>query len=114
MMRPLYIAAILVAVTLTYGLYSMKYEVQRLEAKLSSLYQQRASEREAIQVLRAEWSYLNNPGRLESLASRHLTLVPVAVHRVNALAAIPIKDSTASASERESVTRTRSSHAFPG
>ena len=89
MMRPLYIAAILVAVTLTYGLYSMKYEVQRLEAKLSSLYQQRASEREAIQVLRAEWSYLNNPGRLESLASRHLTLVPVAVHRVNAWPPFP-------------------------
>ena len=56
MMRPLYIAAFLVTAMLTYGLYSMKYEVQRLESDLHSLQTKLGTEREALRVLRAEWS----------------------------------------------------------
>ena len=95
MMKPLYIAAFLVAVTLTYGLYSMKYEVQRLESKLLTLHRQLASEREAVQVFRAEWSYLNSPERLEKLALRHLDLTPVSVHRIAAVTRLPFKDKPA-------------------
>ena len=95
MMKPLYFAAFLVAVTLTYGLYSMKYEVQRLESKLLTLNSQLAAEREATQVFRAEWSYLNSPERLEKLALRHLDLIPVSVHRMAAVSRLPFKESPA-------------------
>lgn len=112
MMKPLYIASFLVAVTLTYGLYTMKYEVQRLEARLASLHIQLAAERESIQVLRAEWSYLNNPERLETLASRHLHLVPVSVHRTGALARLPLKEGPAPAGKQEGSTPSRASKTF--
>ena len=92
MMRPLYIAAFVVAAMLTYGLYSMKYEVQRLESKLLSLQTNLGSEREALQVLRAEWSYLNNPERLQKLAARHLKLTPVSLHQITALTRLPLKE----------------------
>ena len=95
MMKPLYIAAFLVAVTLTYGLYSMKYEVQRLELKLLTLHSQLTSDREATQVLRAEWSYLNSPERLEKLALRHLDLTLVSVHRMAAVTRLPLKENSA-------------------
>ena len=95
MMKPLYVAAFLVAVTLTYGLYSMKYEVQRLESKLLTLHSQLASEREATRVFRAEWSYLNSPERLEKLALRHLDLTPVSVHRMAAVTRLPFKENPA-------------------
>lgn len=95
MMKPLYIAAFLVAVTLTYGLYSMKYEVQRLESKLLTLHSQLTSEREATQVLRAEWSYLNRPERLEKLTLRHLDLTPVSVHRMAAVTRLPFRENSA-------------------
>lgn len=101
MMRPLYIAAFVVAVTLTYGLYSMKYEVQRLETQLSSLHGELTAEREAIQVLRAEWSYLNGPERLEDLAARHLDLVPVSVHRMTAMSRLPLKENPARIGEED-------------
>ena len=96
MMKPLYIAAFLVAVTLTYGLYSMKYEVQRLESKLLTLHSELASERKSTQVLRAEWSYLNSPERLEQLALRHLDLTPVSLHRMAAITMLPFKEVTSS------------------
>jgi len=92
MMRPLYIAAFVVAATLTYGLYSMKYEVQRLESKLLSLQTTLGSERDALRVLRAEWSYLNNPERLQKLAAKHLELTPVSLHQIAALSRLPFKE----------------------
>ena len=91
-MRPLYIAAFLVTAMLTYGLYSMKYEVQRSESDLHSLQTKLGTEREALRVLRAEWSYLNNPERLQKLAARHLVLAPVSLHRVAALNHLPFKE----------------------
>ena len=92
MMKPLYIGAFVVTVMLTYGLYTMKHEVQRLESKLQSLHKQLASEREAVRILRAEWSFLNNPERIEKLTARHLDLTPVSVHRISAMARLPFKE----------------------
>ena len=91
-MRALYFWAFVVAVMLIYGLYTMKYEVQRLEARLQSLNEQLAFEREAMRVLRAEWSFLNDPERIEKLAARHLDLAPVSVHRISAMARLPLKE----------------------
>lgn len=92
MMKPLYIGAFVVTVMLTYGLYTMKHEVQRLESKLQSLHRQLASEREAVRILRAEWSFLNNPERIGKLTARHLDLTPVSVHRISAMARLPFKE----------------------
>ena len=92
MMKPLYIGAFVVTVMLTYGLYTMKHEVQQLESKLQSLHRQLASEREAARILRAEWSFLNNPERIEKLTARHLDLTPVSVHRISAMARLPFKE----------------------
>lgn len=92
MMKPLYIGAFVVTVMLTYGLYTMKHEVQRLESKLQSLHRQLAFEREAARILRAEWSFLNNPERIEKLTARHLDLTPVSVHRISAMARLPFKE----------------------
>jgi hypothetical protein len=93
MIRPIAVSALFVAALLTYGLYSMKYEVQRLETGLAELARELAAEREAIHVLRAEWSYLNGPDRLETLAMRHLDLTTAPVRRVAAIATIPLRSS---------------------
>ena len=49
-------------------------EVADLEDRLSGIHRDIAREQEALHVLRAEWSYLNQPERLEALARRHLGL----------------------------------------
>ena len=54
-------------------------EVYDLEDRLAGIHRDIAREQEALHVLRAEWSYLNRPERLEALARRHLRLdVPTA------------------------------------
>ena len=90
MRRPLTIAAVLLAALMAYGLYNMKYEVKGLEGRLTGLNRQLLEQDEAIQVLRAEWSYLNRPARLQRLAQRHLELAPVSVHGIEALATVPL------------------------
>lgn len=49
-------------------------EVRDLEDRLAGIHRDIAREQEALHVLRAEWSYLNEPERLEALARRHLGL----------------------------------------
>jgi hypothetical protein len=60
------------------GLFQLKGEVSGLEKSLIALKRDANSEREAVQILRAEWSYLNRSERLDALAAKHLAdLVPI-------------------------------------
>ena len=60
----------------------VKYRVQDLENQLVDLNSQIARDREALQVLRAEWSHLNEPRRLKILASRYLGMAPISLDKV--------------------------------
>jgi len=89
MRRTLTVAAIILTGLMSYGLYNMKYEVRRLEAELADLRQQITVDKQGLQVLRAEWAYLNRPARLEKLATRHLDLAPIAAIQVGSIADLP-------------------------
>lgn len=51
-----------------FGVYHVKGQVEEREKSLSRTLKSIEEEREAIQVLRAEWTYLNQPERLRRLA----------------------------------------------
>lgn len=82
MMRMSTLAILLVAVAIGVGLFMVKYRVQDLEDQLVDLNREIARDREAIHVLNAEWSLLNDPGRLKDLSGRYLGMAPVPVERV--------------------------------
>ena len=63
---------------LVIGLYNLKAQVEDQEKELARIQRAIEDEREAIQVLRAEGSYLNQPERLRRLAAAKLDLQPVA------------------------------------
>lgn len=48
-------------------LFVIKHEVQEREDRLNTLHAEILANQEAIQVLKAEWSYLNRPERLQRL-----------------------------------------------
>lgn len=77
------------AVTAGVGLFQVKYEVQALEEELTRLHRQILRDQEAIHVLHAEWSYLNEPRRLAELARRHLGMEPVSADRLSSFDALP-------------------------
>ena len=73
---------VLLTVAVGLGLFLVKYRVQGLETQLHDLNQEIADDREAIHVLKAEWSHLNEPDRLKRLVGRHLDMIPVRLGQV--------------------------------
>lgn len=76
--------------TAAYAMFHVGFEVERLEARIAVLDQKTAAERESLHVLRAEWSYLNRPGRLAKLSEELLPhLQPPAAHQLRAVDQLP-------------------------
>jgi hypothetical protein len=71
-----YVAVFSLATFTGAALLQTSQDVQRAESELRTVRNALESERESIRVLEAEWGYLNNPARLEGLASQYLDLEP--------------------------------------
>ncbi|HYH71132.1 MAG TPA: hypothetical protein VEX16_07480 [Methyloceanibacter sp.] len=74
MLRFVNICLVLALVALAYVNYQVKYESRGIDEEIVSLNKKIEDERDAIAVLRAEWSLLNRPERLQRLAQKHLKL----------------------------------------
>jgi hypothetical protein len=90
LMRHTTLLFLVLAVGLALVLFSVKYQVQDLEDELTEINERLASERTAIHVLRAEWSYLTQPDRLRRLSERYLHLTPLAPSQLGSFASLPI------------------------
>lgn len=75
-MRFINICLVVGLVALAGVIYQVKYQARALDADIAALHQQIDEERDAIAVLRAEWSLLNRPERIERLARKFLKLAP--------------------------------------
>ena len=71
------------------GLFHFKQEVQILERRLAASDRTAAGDRRAIEVLEAEWTYLNRPERLARLAKRYLRLRQVTPSNVRVFSELP-------------------------
>ncbi|MCC7275176.1 MAG: hypothetical protein IT561_21090 [Alphaproteobacteria bacterium] len=76
---------------LGYGVFQVKYEVQEMETRLVHLNRAIVTDQQAIHVLKAEWSYLNQPARLEQLSRRHLDLAPIAASQLGRIEDAPLR-----------------------
>jgi hypothetical protein len=90
-MARVFLVWLVLASCIGWAVYQMKYEVQRLDDRLARVNRQILADQEAIQILKAEWSYLNQPARLQELASRFLQLEPVQGRQMVALASLPTR-----------------------
>lgn len=69
-------------VVMAFMIYDVKYDSHDLKRRVAALDRAIAEEHDAIAVLRAEWSHLNRPARLERLARKHLGLVPLSAGQI--------------------------------
>ena len=67
----------LLAIFAGVSVFVVKHQVRALEGNLQRLERAIVAEQEAIHVLNAEWSYLNQPARLDGLGRRLIGLAPV-------------------------------------
>ncbi len=71
--------------------YRIKFDSTVQAEHLAKLRAEVRRERDKIAVLRADWSELDNPGRIEPLTKRFLKLRPVAPTQFDALDHLPAK-----------------------
>lgn len=90
MMRGMTILWAVLAVIIGIGLFLLKYEVRTLEGQLAGINRDIRANQEAIHVLRAEWSYLNDPERLRELNERHLGMKPFRGEQLANIADLPM------------------------
>ena len=75
--------------------YNVNYNTMTALDRVSELRQEIAAEREALQVLRVEWAYLNAPERLNRLVAQfepQLGLVPLTPDALKHAALVPYPD----------------------
>ncbi len=85
MIRILNVVAIVLIAALALGLYKSKQEASSDMARIESLSDEIAREREALRTLLSEMAHLEDPARLRALASEHLGLEVIDPLRVVAL-----------------------------
>jgi hypothetical protein len=82
---------LVLALGIGFGLFQLKYQVQGLEQKLAGINRQILDNEEAIHVLKAEWSYLNRPERIEALSRKFLELQPLSGKQYVSLDDVPLR-----------------------
>jgi cell division protein FtsL len=86
------VAGVALLALVCFELYNGVSRAKDQERELAALKAQVAREHEAIRVLKAEWSYLNQPERLQTLAREHLSLAPTGASQIVVLASLPLKN----------------------
>lgn len=75
--------------------YQLKYEVARQEKTLAKVNKTIIDDQEVIHVLKAEWSYLNQPAQLDAAARQHLGLEPIKGAQFATVDKLPTKQQAA-------------------
>ena len=89
MLRFLNIVAILALVGSAIYAYSIKYQTSYRAEQIVKTKLEIKAEHDAIAVLRAEWSFMTRPERVQQLADRYLDLQPLPADRIETARGLP-------------------------
>lgn len=88
-MRFLHLIVVAALVSAAAYAYKVKFDSALQAERVEKLTADLARERDAIASLRAEWSQLDNPTRIQGLAARHLKLKPIDATQFDDLLHLP-------------------------
>jgi cell division protein FtsL len=88
-MRLLHLVVVAALVCAAAYVYKVKFDSTLQAERVAKLRTEIRRERDAIASLRAEWSQLDNPIRIQGLAQRHLTLKPVEATQFDSFDRLP-------------------------
>lgn len=102
MMRLINVCVIAALVLAAADVYKIKFESARQAERLAKLRMEITREHDAIAALRAEWSKLDSPARIEDLARRHLALKPIEAAQFDTLENLPVRPSDPASEDADS------------
>jgi len=88
-LRLLHLIMVAALVLAAADVYRIKFDSTRQAEHLAKLRGEIRRERDAIGALRAEWSELDAPKRIQALAQRHLPLKPIEINQYDRLDHLP-------------------------
>jgi hypothetical protein len=89
MMRIVHILTIATLILAAAFVYKIKFDSTLQAERVAKLRGEIRRERDAIALLRAEWTKLDTPSRLEDLAQRYLPLKPIAATQFDSFDRLP-------------------------
>ena len=89
LMRLLNLVVVAALVVAAAYVYKIKFESTLQAERVAKLRSEIRKERDTIAALRAEWSQLDSPGRIQGIAERHLALKPVEATQFDTLDHLP-------------------------
>jgi cell division protein FtsL len=89
MIRVLNFVVIAALVCAAAYVYKIKFDSTLQAERVAKLRSEIQRERDAVAALRAEWTRLDSPARIQDLARRHLTLKPIEVSQYDGLDRLP-------------------------
>ena len=93
MMRLINICVIAALFVAAAYVYKIKFESTQRAEQVAKLRTEIRREHDAIAALRAEWSRLDSPARIQELAKRHLALRPIEQRQFDRLDQLPERPS---------------------
>jgi len=87
--RLLHIVVLAALVLAAADVYKIKYESTLQAERVAKLRGEVRREEDMIATLRADWSKLDRPDRIQDLAQRHLTLKPLETRQYDTLDRLP-------------------------
>jgi len=92
MIRPTTFISLIVLGVLVFAVFQVEHRVEMLRSELNELNRQVDDDKNVIHVLKAEWSYLNSPIRIEELADKYLELDYVDTVQISDIENIPMSN----------------------
>jgi cell division protein FtsL len=102
-MRLLHLVVMAALVCAAVYVYKIKFDSTLQAERVAKLRSEIRRERDAIATLRAEWSQLDNPIRIQGLAQRHLALKPIEATQFDALDRLPERPADAPADPNDPI-----------
>jgi hypothetical protein len=94
MIRWLQVFSVLAAVGAAIFVFQVKYRAEHVAEHVAELQRQVDSTNESVSALKAEWSYLIQPDRVQDLVGRHsaqLNLVPLDTRQITTFDKLPFR-----------------------
>ena len=88
-MRFVHLIVVAALVAAAVGVYTIKFESTVRAEQVARLAAEIKRERDAIAALRAEWTLLDNPARIQALVHRHLALKMLDPAQIEHLDSLP-------------------------
>lgn len=107
MIRAFNLVMLAFTVAVCFGLYRVTYDAQEREAELKHVEAQIAEQERSIGVLKAEWTHLAQPAKMQAMATRYLDLQPMKATQIAYVNDIPMRRTEATMDDISAIPFTR-------